>query len=184
MQVVVHDRTDELPNSLRLYTERRLNRLTRHFDRVLAAEVEFSQDSQRGPSSRRVVQIVVLVDGRKHPLIRARESAPSARVAVDLALDKVDRQVTRLKEKIKLERKRSTALAVGAVSDEPPRPPERLEPERIRLRLRPESLADAERTLESNGHGFHVYLDEDTGSVNVLYRRADGSFAVIEPVVP
>jgi putative sigma-54 modulation protein len=181
VKVVVHDRTEELPAILREYTERRLNKLSRHFDRVLEATVNFSQPSGRGPAAQRVVQIVVRMDGRKHALIRARESAPGAQAALDLALDKVDRQVTRLKEKIKVERKRAVALPAGEAEEAPARP---LAPTRMRLKLRPESLDEARRALEANGHVFHLFLDEDTGAIQVAFRRKDGSMAVIDPVVP
>jgi putative sigma-54 modulation protein len=185
VKVVVHDRTEHLPAILREYTERRLNKLSRHFDRVLEATVNFSQPSGRGPAAQRVVQIVVRMDGRKHALIRARESAPGAQAALDLALDKVDRQVTRLKEKIKVERKRAGALAAvvpaGEAEEAPARP---LAPTRMRLKLRPESLDEARRALEANGHVFHLFLDEDTGAIQVAFRRKDGSMAVIDPVVP
>jgi hypothetical protein len=52
------------------------------------------------------------------------------------------------------------------------------------MKLRPESLESALLALDGNGHVFHVFLDEDSGAISVLYRRADGSLAVIEPVVP
>jgi hypothetical protein len=51
------------------------------------------------------------------------------------------------------------------------------------VKLRAESLEEAEAALESNGHVFHVFLDENSGEINVVYRRSDGSIAVIEPVV-
>ena len=35
--------------------------------------------------------------------------------------------------------------------------------------------------LEANGHLFHLFLDEDTGDLCVIYRRGDGSVAIIEP---
>jgi putative sigma-54 modulation protein len=185
VKVVVHDRTEELPATLREYTERRLNKLSRHFDRVLEATVDFSQPSGRGPATQRVVQIVVRMDGRKHALLRARESAPGAQAALDLALDKVDRQVTKLKEKIKVERKRGVALAeAGPAGEDDPEHSGPEAPIRLRVKLRPESLDGARRALEANGHVFHLFLDEDTGAIQVAFRRKDGSMAVIDPVVP
>jgi putative sigma-54 modulation protein len=156
--------------------------LTRHFDRVLEAEIDFSQPSPRGPAGQRVVQIIVRMDGRKHPLLRARESGPEARAALDLALDKIDRQVTRLKEKIKLERKRASPARPSSLDAEPPEHP--VLASRVRLKLRPESLEDAKRALEANGHVFHLFLDEDTGAIQVAFRRRDGSMGVIDPVIP
>jgi hypothetical protein len=58
------------------------------------------------------------------------------------------------------------------------------EPERIRLKLRPMTVAEAVDELEADGQAFHVFLDEDTGAIHIVARRADGSVAVIEPIVP
>ena len=102
---MVHDRTGELPDRLRTYAERKLVRLSRHFDRVLAAEVEFKPEKRRSQDPAHVVTITVHMDGRRHPVASAREADLSRQTALDLALDKIDRQVVKLKEKIK-ERKR------------------------------------------------------------------------------
>jgi ribosome hibernation promoting factor len=183
VKVVVHDRTGELPAQLRAYAERKLERLSRHFDRVVEAEVEFDRERRKSQEPAHTVQVIVRTDGRRHPLAQAAEQAGQPRAAFDLAIDKLDRQVVKLKEKIKGERKKAaqeasvqqTALTVEAVAAPAP--------ERIRVRLRPETLEVAERELDAAGHRFRVYLDEDTGEVAVLYRRQDGSIAVIEPVV-
>jgi hypothetical protein len=58
------------------------------------------------------------------------------------------------------------------------------EPEYIRVKLRPETLEDAMLALDTAPQPFYVYLDEETGAVNVCFRRPDGGVAVIEPVVP
>src|SRR2546421_1559242 len=105
------DRTAEPPARIRPYAERRRRRVARHFDRVLDAEVEFSHAARRTQPPACMVQIVVHMDGRKHPLAQARETRPDCQAALDLALDKVDRQVVRLKEKIKVEKKRPEKTA-------------------------------------------------------------------------
>jgi ribosome hibernation promoting factor len=176
---VVHDRTGELPERLRTYAERKLVRLSRHFDRVLDAEVEFKPERRRSQDPAHVVTITVHMDGRRHPVASAREADLDRHAALDLALDKIDRQVTKLKEKIK-ERKRPSAENAAPVA---------LKvsgngPARIRLKLRPESLQEAEAVLRrDDGQHFHLFLDEDTGGIQLVYRRQDGSLAVIEPVV-
>lgn len=178
MKVVVHDRTEGLPARVRSYAEQRLLRVARHFDRVIEAEVEFESESRRGPSPFCAVQINLRMDGRRHPLAQAREKGTDPKAALDLALDKVDRQVVKLKEKIKVEKKRPSAQVVEL--DDEPDPG----PERIRMKLRPETLADAVLALDTAAQPFYVYLDEETGAVNVCFRRAHGGVAVIETVVP
>jgi hypothetical protein len=58
------------------------------------------------------------------------------------------------------------------------------EPERIRLKLHPMTIAEAVDELEADGQAFHVFLDEDSGAIQIVARRTDGTVAVIEPIVP
>jgi hypothetical protein len=58
------------------------------------------------------------------------------------------------------------------------------EPERLRLRLRPMSIDEASSELLADSQPFLVYLHEDSGDIQIMVRRADGSLAVIEPVLP
>jgi len=183
VRVLVHDRTDGVSSRLASYAEQRLSRLSRHFDRILDVEVDFERESRRATSRDCSVRITVHTDGRRHPLAQANEKAADPRAALDLALDKIDRQVVKLKEKIKLERKRAAMTAGIAGEDSDGEPAGGPDLERIRLKLQPQSLTDAEAGLESSRHPFYVFLDETSGMVNVCFRRADGGLTVIEPVV-
>jgi len=179
--VLVHDRTTGLPDRLVTYAEDRLVRLGRHFDRIQEVAVEFADESRRGTTPTCSVRITVHPNGRRHPLAHAQERGVDARAALDLALDKIDRQVLKLKEKIKLESKRA-AMPAGHEADEGGG--ERGgELERIRLKLQPQSILDAEAALAESRHPCYVFLDEGSGMVNVCFRRADGGLTVIEPVV-
>ena len=176
----MHDRTEGLPAGLAGYAEQRLLRLTRHFDRISEIEVEFEKESGRGSSPFCSARVTVHTAGRRHPVISANETAGDARGALDLALDKVDRQVVKLKEKIKIERKR----AAGAAAAEPePEPAGSGEVERMRLKLHPQTIEEAEAALAAGRNPCYVFLDEASGQVSVCFRRPDGGLTVIEPVV-
>lgn len=176
----MHDRTEGVPSRLVDYAEQRLLRVGRHFDRVQEVEVEFTDESHRGSNPICLVHIIVRTDGRRHPVAHVIERAPEPRTALDLALDKVDRQVVKLKEKIKIERKR----AAHAVTDENGDDAGSGELERVRLKLRPQTVEEAGEALAASDHPCYVFLDEGTGMVNVCFRRADGGLTVIEAVVP
>jgi ribosomal subunit interface protein len=179
--VLVHDRTEGIPNRLVNYAEQRLLRVGRHFDLVQQVEVEFEDESHRGSKPSCLVHITVRTDGRRHPVAHVTERAGEARTALDLALDKVDRQVVKMKEKIKIERKRGSLTVTDGEEVEDGRSGEL---ERVRMKLRPQSLEEASEALETSDHPFYVFLDEGTGMVNVCFRRASGGLSVIEAVVP
>jgi putative sigma-54 modulation protein len=179
VKVVIHDRTEELPARVRIYAEQRLLRIARHFDRVAAAEVEFDRESSRGLFCS--VHITVHMDGRRLPVAKAAETAADPQAALDLALDKLDRQVVKLKEKVRDERKRAAAgspTSADLAGDE--RDPG---PERIRVKLQPETLEEAAAALDGGDHPCYVFQEESSGAISVCFRRADGGLVVIETTV-
>ena len=183
MKVVLHDRTDGIgPPDLLEYAQRKLTRLERHFGKVAEAEVEFTAERKRSGLTTIQCRINVHVNGRRAPLLSAHESGADSQSALDLALDKIDRQVVKLKEKRSHRKKAVSPLRVPQLDEASA---ERTgEPERIRLRLHPMSVEDAIAELQSDGQSFHVFLDEDSGQVEVVFKRSDGSVGIIEPVVP
>ena len=181
MKVVLHDRTDGLGQEVRENAERKLARLERHFGKVADADVDFSEERKRSGLATIVCRINIHLDGRRTPVLSAHERGADALSALDLALDKIDRQVVKYKEKVTHRKKPVSAVRVPPQeAGEEPRSPE---PERIRLKLRPMSIADAVAELEADGQAFLVFLDEDSGAIEIVARRADGSVAVIEPIV-
>jgi ribosome hibernation promoting factor len=181
VKVVLHDRTDGLAPELRDYAERKLTRLARHFEKVAEADVDFSEERKRSGLATFVCRINVHLDGRRAPVLSAHERGADAQSALDLALDKIDRQVVKQKEK-RTDRKK-TVLSPRAAGPDEDSAERSSEPERIRMKLHKMSVADAIAALQLDGQSFHVFLDEDSGSIEIAFRRSDGSVAVIEPVV-
>jgi putative sigma-54 modulation protein len=182
VKVVLHDRTEGLKPELKEYAERKLARLERHFGKVADADVDFSEERKRFGVGTIVCRINVHVNGRRTPVLSARERGVDAQSALDLALDKIDRQVVKLKE-IRTHRHLEVS-PVRVPARQRISQPRFSEPERIRLKLLPESIEQAIAELESDGQAFHIFLDEFSGGIQILFRRADGSVAIIEPVVP
>ena len=83
MKVVIQDRTEELNSRLRAYTVRRLGKLSRHFEKVLEAEVHFDAESRRGGRPRKAVKILVHMDGRRTPVLKAEERGQELQATLD-----------------------------------------------------------------------------------------------------
>ena len=180
MKVVLHDRTNGLGQEVRENAERKLTRLARHFGKVADAEVDFSEERKRSGLATIVCRINVHLDGRRAPVLSAHERGADGLSALDLALDKIDRQVVKHKEKVTHRKK---PISPVRMPDATPEELRSSEPERIRMKLRPMTISEAVDELEADGHAFHVFLDEDSGAILIAARRADGSVAVIEPIV-
>jgi putative sigma-54 modulation protein len=181
VKVVVHDRTEGVGQEVREAAERKLTRLQHHFEKVADADVDFSEERKRSGLATIVCRINVHLDGRRTPVLSAHERGVDAMSALDLALDKIDRQVVKYKDKVTHRKKAVSPLRVP--EEDGTNEAKSAEPERIRMKLRPQSIADAVAELEADGQAFHVFLDEDSGAIEIVARRADGSVAVIEPIV-
>jgi putative sigma-54 modulation protein len=182
VKVVLHDRTDGVGQEVRENAERKLTRLARHFEKVADAEIDFSEEGKHLNGLATIVcRINIHLDGRRTPVLSAHERGADAMSALDLALDKIDRQVVKYKEKVTKRKKPVSPVRVPPVdSDKESWSPE---PERIRMKLRPMTISDAVAELEADSQPFFVFLDEDSGAIQIVARRADGSVAVIEPIV-
>lgn len=184
MKVVLHDRTNGLGQEVRETAQRKLARLERHFGKVVEAEVELSEKSRTSDLSWYVCRVHLSLDGHRAPKLHAMERGADPTTALDLALDKIDRQLVAFKDKIKHRRQPVSPIRVPARQRPTRRIAEPAEPERLRMKLRPMSEDEAVSELQADGQPVVVYLAEDSGEIQILVRRADGSLAVIEPVVP
>ena len=180
MKVVLHDHTGALSPELHEYAQRKLSRLERHFGRIADAEVDFTEERKRSGLATSVCRINVHLNGHRTHMLTARERGADAQAALDLAIDKIDRQVVKEKE---MRTHRKQPVSVVRVPPEEPGPTRSPEPERIRMKLKTETELEAVEELESDGQAFHVFVEEDSGEIEIAFRRADGSVAIIEPVV-
>jgi putative sigma-54 modulation protein len=181
VKVVLHDRTNGLGQEVRDTAQRKLDRLVRHFGRVTDAELEFSEKRRASDLTWFVCRVHLRLDGRRAPVLHAMETGGDPQTALDLALDKIDRQLVAFKDKITHRRQPISPVRVPP-APEPDRQPEG--PERLRLKLRPMSESEAISELDADGQPVVVYLDEDSGEIQIMIRRVDGTLAVIEPVIP
>ena len=181
MKVVLHDRTNGLGQEVRDTAQRKLDRLARHFDKVTEAELEFSEKRRSSDLTWFVCRVHLRLDGRRTPVLHAMEKGGDPQTALDLALDKIDRQLIAFKDKVTHRRQPVSPVRVPP-APAASRPP--VGPERLRMKLRPMSESEAMSELLADGQPVVVYLDEDSGEIQIMVRRADGSLAVIEPVIP
>jgi putative sigma-54 modulation protein len=180
VKVVLHDRTNGLGQEVREAALRKLARLDRHFGKVLEAEVELSEKRRSSDLTWFVCRIHLRLDGHRAPVLHAMEQGTDPLTALDLAIDKIDRQVVAFKEKVTHRRQATSAVRV------PPSPPARTradEPEPLRVKVRPMSVSEASTELMADSQPFLLFQDEDSGELQIMVKRADGSLAVISPVL-
>lgn len=114
--------------------------------------------------------------------LRGQETGLNLFAAIDAVTDVMDRQIQTYKGRVyrsareKRPARASTAAPAGIMADQEPDRPMRTK----RFRMRPMSLDDAALEMELLSHDFFFYNGK-TGEYNVVYRRSDGDYGVIEP---
>ena len=128
-------------------------------------------------------------------MIRSASSGPNPIAAIDTLLDKLERQVVRSKTRPRRVRERDhdearTVLvreADGSVADEGEvAEAEETGPSVVRIKrfdMVPMFEEDAITRMEELGHAFFVFLNAENERICVVYRRSDGTYGLIEPVV-
>jgi putative sigma-54 modulation protein len=169
----------EVTKALREYVEKKLGRLDKYFDTPPhAANVTLSV--VRGQHN---VEVTIALSGL---LLRAEERQEDMYASIDLVVDKLERQIRKHKTKVNrkvLKEGGLRGLFVDNVAPaEEPEDEEDLQVVRTkRFTMKPMDVEEAILQMNLLGHNFFVFANMDTNEINVVYRRDDGKYGLIEP---
>ena len=180
MELTVKGKNVEITDRLRTYVERKIGKLDRYLPTISEAWVELTTEDAKAAQDRQVCQITVRSNGT---ILRAEERSDDMFTAIDTVLDKMYRQIARYKGKRK-NRWRATSVTVE------PLPLELVEEQEVsgssivrvkRFPMTPMHADEAVEQMELLGHDFFVFFNADEGQLNVLYRRKDGNYGLLQP---
>jgi putative sigma-54 modulation protein len=182
MEILIQAKKAAADPEIKAYAQAKLEKLARHFDHVLQARMELGTEKNKSLESMKVAELTVHVTGRTGNILKAVQSAQHMNEAVDLVIDKMDRQIRQHKEKLKDHRQAKPLGSIGQPSPLPAGGPRRPnEVTRIkRFKMKPISEEQARQEMEDLGHAFFLFLNEDSQELNLLYRRNDGSLGLVE----
>jgi putative sigma-54 modulation protein len=179
MQFQVKGRNLEVSEAIRSYAEQKLAKLERQ---LKDPRVELELAVERNPSiaASHVAEATIWTTG---PVLRAREASSDMRASIDQLVEKLERQVTRYRKQGRSQRRRA-ARANGPAQEVTPVVADEEEPVIVKTKqftVNPMSPEEAVLQLELIGHDFFVFRNADSGDANVVYRRWDGNYGLIEP---
>jgi putative sigma-54 modulation protein len=182
----IFGREFEVTDHLRDYVTKKVAKFDRHLGTIDEIRVDLSYvKAARSASDRYVAQMTVRGKGF---ILRSEERSDDIRTALDAALEKLSRQIDRFKTKHRHGRGDGKTTADVAVETEPASEVEPEEPATIVRRknfdLIPMAEEEAIEQMKLLGHdNFFVFYNVKADGVNVLYRRRDGTYGLIEPRV-
>jgi putative sigma-54 modulation protein len=173
MLVTVTGKNVEVTDALRDYSEKKVAKVSKFFEKSpVGAQVTLS--TERG---KHIVDITIQVNGL---LLRGEEKTTDMYASIDGAIDKIERQVHKFKTRINRKLHNDNKIIVS-----PSTPHEELAAPVIkrnkRFTIKPMSAEEAVMQMDLLGHDFFVFSNSETDEVNVVYRRKDGNYGLIEP---
>ena len=182
MRTIVRGKNLEVPDRVRVYAERKFARLERLLDDRTDAIVELSNEAHRSATDAHIVDVTLVIDGKT---LHSTAAGASYQAALDVVVDKVERQAIDYKEKPRVRSRpeeeklllRKLADGTSDVSTE------RKIVKTKRFAIEPMFEEDAVAAMEDLGHDFYVFVNAEHERVAVLYRRKDGDYGLIEPMV-
>lgn len=170
----VYSGKDVVSDSLKARTEKKLSKLERYFSREPEAIVRFKQ--QKG--GRNIAEITMSVNGL---ILRAEENSNDMYLSIDRAVDKLESQIRRYRTKMDKHLREARAEAVEPVV-EPVYEEANFDVVRVkRFSVKPMDVEDAITQMELLGHNFFLFMNSETETMSVLYRRNDGSYGLLLP---
>ena len=173
MKFNIHGKKIDVTESIKSYIEEKIGRLDKYFenpDEITATALI----KLRGKD-----QVVEVTINANRFVLRGEESHKDLYASIDKVSDKIERQIrknkTRLKKKVVKDISRDFVLDFEETEEN-----DNVIVKRKVIQNKPMSEEEAILQMELLGHEFFAYKNEETGEVNILYKRKDGDYGILE----
>ena len=174
MEIIIHGDKLKVTDAMKQYIQEKLDKLNKYLensDNVRAnVIVKVKNHEQR-------VEITIPL---KAYILRSEESKDDFYAAVDKTIDKLERQIRKNKTRImSKQNKVSRDFDLESFTEEDISDDKKIL-KRKKVEVKPMNEEEAILQMELLGHQFYMYKDSDTDQINVVYKRTDGNYGVIE----
>lgn len=174
MEVIITGRHIEVTQPLHDYVTKKLERINKYFEKILDIHVILEVIKKNHE-----IEIIINANGLT---LRSKGLSPDMYASIDQAVDKIEKQIKRYKDKIVRHKPKSgqiskeAGLSVLSADDE--------ERQKIirskRFTVKPMSVGEAIMQMDLLDYDFLVFTHQETNQINVVYRRKDGHYGLIE----
>ena len=174
MKVTVIAKNMELTDALKEIVQKKISKLEKYFEKNVEAKATLSVQK-----SRQIIEVTIPFNG---VILRGEESTSDMYKSLDLVEDKLERQIR--KQKTRLSRKHGGSVRFGEIGDSDIKSVEEDEGQLVRVKkfgVKPMNSEEAILQMDLLGHNFFVFQDADSNKVNVIYKRKDGDYGLLEP---
>ncbi len=182
-RIIIQGRHLDVTPALREYATEKLGKIARYFDQIQEAQVVLSVERRGELGKAQVVEVTVWGDGI---VLRGEEASGDMYASIDRVAEKLKKQIekyrSRFIQKWRIDESRKRVRRIASAAAALHAGPE--EPRIVRTKrfaMKPMTAEDAAMQMELLGHDFFAFRNAQTLEVNVLYRRTDGDYGLIEP---
>jgi len=176
MELIISARNLEVTETLRKYLEKKIGKMDRYLPTITEAYVELSRERTKSAKDSQRVEVTLKSN---RAILRAEERSADIFAAIDAVVDKLHRRIERYKGKLydkSKARTRREKLEEEAAPEEEPRVVKVK-----RFPVTPMTQEEAIEQMELLGHDFFIFFNPEDGQINILYRRKDGNYGLIQP---
>ncbi|MCG8401939.1 MAG: ribosome-associated translation inhibitor RaiA [Firmicutes bacterium] len=172
MNVLVRGRNVDVTNALKEYVVKRVGKLDKFLDGIADVTVVLVVE---GDSHK--VEVTIPVNGM---ILRGEEATGDMYASIDLVVEKLEKQIEKYKGKLARRRAAAdTKTAFGGQAYMEEEGPRLVKTKRFAIKPMP--VEEAVLQMNLLGHSFFVFSNAETEQVNVVYKRKDGNYGLIEP---
>jgi putative sigma-54 modulation protein len=171
MEITTRSRNFNTSPAIKSYVEEKLSKLEKYSRKIIEAHVVFSLERYR-----HIAEVVLRVNGGD---ITGRAESSDMYSSIDTVVDKLERMLKKRKDKVTSRRQRSSLKesqteleTLGKLGS----------PEPTKVKPKQMTVEEAMDMVERTGEDILIFVNAATAKTNVLQRRSDGSFALMEPV--
>ena len=169
MRVTVIGKNINVTPALREIVEKKISKMDKYFEPNVTARATLTVQKNS-----QIFEVTIPFNG---VILRCEESTDDMYKSIDLVENKLERQIR--KQKTKLQRRSNESLRFEVASEEDDNEGEIVKVKRFNIK--PMSAEEAILQMELVEHNFFVFKDCDTENINVIYKRKDGNYGLLEP---
>lgn len=161
--------------------EKKMNKLSRYLNGIINAKIEVYEEETKSPEQRFTIRVMLKA---KRIVFTAEERGSEIYTATDKAVEVLTHQIERYKGKLYEKGKGISLARQGANPVETTGIDETKSAPKVvnikKFQVKPMSLAEASEQMEVLGHSFYIFVNSESGDINLLYRRKDGNYGLIQ----
>ncbi|WP_093796316.1 ribosome hibernation-promoting factor, HPF/YfiA family [Sporomusa acidovorans] len=179
MAITVRGKNIDITPALKDYVAKRVGKITKYFDGASMGEITAILTVNKG---RHIVEVTVPINGI---LLRGEEATSDMYASIDLVIEKLEKQIekykTKLSRKLKSGSFKTDLIPAATLANQATGEEEFDIVKTKRFAVKPMAVDEAVMQMNLINHDFYVFANAETEEVNVIYRRKDGRYGLIEP---